>query len=311
VNWEDVNQSFSENSESSADDVEGREEPEVGPHEKEWIEGWQHGLRIEGLEQQSAYTYRKEEQPLQDNYDFLATPTYYQPLRTPSIPNLTPRGPVLQPKLNSDIFFLSRPIEPLYLGVPQLSSPSHIYPSPALSTPMSTPSRKQSLKRRSGSFVPTESEESDDGDSFSPSFSTNSIPPRHAAIMSRSKSTPHALSTPLDSDMPVKAPRRRNQQPNKPRRRRRNVAAPGTTSQGGGSIKCPCSEEDGTICGVVFRRLYDLTRHKETIHGETTIPVFLGDEEVKKNEWGCEGCGGFFSRKDALIRHKRVRNCGL
>lgn len=102
--------------------------------------------------------------------------------------------------------------------------------------------------------------------------------------------------------------------PNKRRRR-----APASNAEGGkkrssanaggsnapvssGGIACNHQNADGSICGVIFRRPYDLARHKETIHGEG-----LKGEKVKAKEWRCEECGGTFSRKDALLRHGRIR----
>lgn len=69
-----------------------------------------------------------------------------------------------------------------------------------------------------------------------------------------------------------------------------------------GGIECNHQNSDGSVCGVIFRRPYDLARHKETIHGEG-----LKGEKVKAKEWRCEECGGTFSRKDALLRHGRIR----
>lgn len=87
--------------------------------------------------------------------------------------------------------------------------------------------------------------------------------------------------------------------PNK-RRRRAQGSASGAT--GSGSIVCNHLNSDGSTCGVIFRRPYDLARHKETIHGEG-----LKGEKVKAKEWKCAECGGTFSRKDALLRHGRIR----
>ncbi|GAA5933182.1 uncharacterized protein JCM15063_002320 [Sporobolomyces koalae] len=101
-----------------------------------------------------------------------------------------------------------------------------------------------------------------------------------------------------------------------PKRRRRgqpsasSTTTSGTTSRGGnapvkGSIACDHVGSDGRPCGVIFRRPYDLARHKETIHGVT-----MGGEKLppgKAKEWKCKECGGTFSRKDALLRHGRIR----
>ncbi|KAI5475277.1 zinc finger, C2H2-type domain containing protein [Pseudohyphozyma bogoriensis] len=87
------------------------------------------------------------------------------------------------------------------------------------------------------------------------------------------------------------------QTPNK--RRRRAPPAQSTANMTATSIRCPHVYPDGASCGVIFRRPYDLARHRETIHGE-------GGKA--KKEWVCEECHGSFSRKDALIRHSRIRN---
>lgn len=95
-----------------------------------------------------------------------------------------------------------------------------------------------------------------------------------------------------------------NAAPNKRRRRQPTTAS--TTATSSTQIQCPHVNDDGSTCGVVFRRPYDLARHRETIHGEGLKPG-------KKVDWVCKACGGSFSRKDALIRHARIRghNAGL
>lgn len=63
---------------------------------------------------------------------------------------------------------------------------------------------------------------------------------------------------------------------------------------GHGSIKCDFVDpQTGERCDVVFRRPYDLARHKETIHEA---------KGKKKQQWVCGQCKGSFSRKDALMR---------
>ncbi|TIA93164.1 hypothetical protein E3P99_00306 [Wallemia hederae] len=94
-------------------------------------------------------------------------------------------------------------------------------------------------------------------------------------------------------------------------------------------------------CKTSFQRPYDLARHMETIHSrdeaqlvksgkitpaQITIPGLAKDlEEAEKDPKkaeklvavqvykcdGDEGCGYVFSRKDALIRHRRIRGHGV
>ncbi|GAA5879147.1 hypothetical protein JCM1840_006209 [Sporobolomyces johnsonii] len=91
-----------------------------------------------------------------------------------------------------------------------------------------------------------------------------------------------------------------------PTKRRRRAPAPSSTSTSSTAITCDhVDTSTGARCGVVFRRPYDLARHKETIHGESLTGEKLAPGKVK--EWRCEECGGTFSRKDALLRHGRIR----
>ncbi|MBW0551944.1 hypothetical protein O181_091659 [Austropuccinia psidii MF-1] len=63
------------------------------------------------------------------------------------------------------------------------------------------------------------------------------------------------------------------------------------------SIKCGYVDKNtGQKCQTLFKRSYDLVRHKETIHD------CKGPEGSRMPQWTCEECGGAFSRKDALIR---------
>ncbi|UZJ55290.1 hypothetical protein CBS101457_004610 [Exobasidium rhododendri] len=83
----------------------------------------------------------------------------------------------------------------------------------------------------------------------------------------------------------------------------------------------------GESCRTEFHRPYDLARHRETIHAREEA-LLLRQGRLKKDqcvvlykevdpekslatvEWKCEGkngCGSLFSRKDALLRHKRIR----
>ncbi|SGY13702.1 BQ5605_C010g05950 [Microbotryum silenes-dioicae] len=106
---------------------------------------------------------------------------------------------------------------------------------------------------------------------------------------------------------PPRAPTKRGRASAAPHKRRRRVpsaripSAASTTATTSSSLACSHKMPDGSICGVVFRRPYDLARHRGTIHGE-------GGKAGKKHDWICKQCGGSFSRKDALIRHGRIRN---
>lgn len=62
-------------------------------------------------------------------------------------------------------------------------------------------------------------------------------------------------------------------------------------------VKCEHILATGAECGLMFKRPYDLARHKETVHSDI----------AKKKEWPCGQCGNAFSRKDALLRHCRIR----
>lgn len=106
---------------------------------------------------------------------------------------------------------------------------------------------------------------------------------------------------------------------------------PGGHTTSSGLTKCDyLSPLNGSICGTEFHRPYDLARHRETIHareeaqlvrqGKLSLEncVVLGKEvdpskSASTVEWRCDGkngCGGVFSRKDALIRHRRIRGHG-
>ncbi|KAI7965486.1 hypothetical protein MJO29_001234 [Puccinia striiformis f. sp. tritici] len=72
---------------------------------------------------------------------------------------------------------------------------------------------------------------------------------------------------------------------------------------GTGPIMCGhVDDKTGEKCETMFKRPYDLARHKETIHDSE------GPGGDRKPQWKCGQCGGKFSRKDALIRHCRTRN---
>lgn len=93
-----------------------------------------------------------------------------------------------------------------------------------------------------------------------------------------------------------------------------------------GTTKCDyVSPVTRIACQTAFHRPYDLARHRETIHareeagflreGKLKLPdcVVLGKEvDPKKStavvEWKCKACGANFSRKDAMLRHERLRH---
>ncbi|PLW34121.1 hypothetical protein PCASD_11611 [Puccinia coronata f. sp. avenae] len=78
--------------------------------------------------------------------------------------------------------------------------------------------------------------------------------------------------------------------------------SPGHTNPTGPIMCGHVDEKTGEKCETMFKRPYDLARHKETIHDSE------GPEGDRKPQWKCGQCGGSFSRKDALIRHCRTRN---
>lgn len=104
------------------------------------------------------------------------------------------------------------------------------------------------------------------------------------------------------------------------------VARNNTSSPSGSIIRCDyVSPLTNQVCGTVFHRMYDLARHRITLHLREEAQLFkdgvlnldqcvvLGKEvDVKKAlaelEWTCRCCGATFSRKDALLRHERLRH---
>ncbi|BGP13540.1 hypothetical protein JCM10213_006681 [Rhodosporidiobolus nylandii] len=90
-----------------------------------------------------------------------------------------------------------------------------------------------------------------------------------------------------------------------PKRRRRAPNASASAAAGPNAIRCDHVNEDGTQCGVAFRRPYDLARHKESIHSEGMNGEKLAAGKAK--EFKCQECGGVFSRRDALLRHSRIK----
>lgn len=99
-----------------------------------------------------------------------------------------------------------------------------------------------------------------------------------------------------------------------------------TSPTTGSAIRCDyVSPVTHQMCGTVFHRMYDLARHRITLHlreeaqmvkdGLLKVEqcVVLGKEvDVHKTlaelEWTCRMCGATFSRKDAMLRHERLRH---
>lgn len=104
----------------------------------------------------------------------------------------------------------------------------------------------------------------------------------------------------------------------------RNAQA--TNSPNSSAIRCDyVFPVTGQTCGTIFHRMYDLARHRITLHlreeaqlvkdGMLNVDqcVVLGKEvDVQKAlaelEWTCRVCGATFSRKDAMLRHERLRH---
>jgi len=106
-----------------------------------------------------------------------------------------------------------------------------------------------------------------------------------------------------------------------------NINRGNTTSPVSGSaIRCDyISPVTHQVCGTIFHRMYDLARHRITLHlreeaqlvkeGLLKVDqcIVLGKEvDVQKAlaelEWTCRICGATFSRKDAMLRHERLRH---
>lgn len=101
-----------------------------------------------------------------------------------------------------------------------------------------------------------------------------------------------------------------------------------SSTQAGVTICDYISPMTGDECGTEFHRPYDLARHRETIHAREEATLLKQGKITKEQcvvlykevdpakslatvEWRCDGqngCGALFSRKDALLRHRRIRN---
>ncbi|GAA5888045.1 hypothetical protein JCM16303_000191 [Sporobolomyces ruberrimus] len=200
--------------------------------------------------------------------------------------------------------------------------PSSLATAPAIENTESTRSKRQrkrsrlAMEEEEDNYSGRDLEASSDEYREDEEESTGFAPARKAEVDDESDESYHSSSnapTPAASNSASSGRRAGNSNVPTPKRRRRAPAAAASTSSGPrggkpnakGSIACDHVASDGARCGVVFRRPYDLARHKETIHGVT-----MGGEKLppgKAKEWKCRECGGTFSRKDALLRHGRIR----
>ncbi|CAO1614298.1 unnamed protein product [Sympodiomycopsis kandeliae] len=107
-----------------------------------------------------------------------------------------------------------------------------------------------------------------------------------------------------------------------------SLAHSGSSHHGNLTICEYVSPLSGGRCGTEFHRPYDLARHRETIHAKEEASLIRQGKLTKEQcrvlyvevdpqrsqatqEWKCDGkngCGSVFSRKDALQRHRRLRN---
>ncbi|GAA5865905.1 hypothetical protein JCM8547_005753 [Rhodosporidiobolus lusitaniae] len=191
---------------------------------------------------------------------------------------------------------------------PPASSLSIEVPAPYTSTP-GRPQRQRKRSRRAG-FDDSDDEYNPEGPSSAvrPSGSTTSA----AEDGGHDSDGSYHSSASSFAGPSTSAPRRStavahsSAPPTKRRRRQPNASSASSSALNTDprAIRCDhVSSSTGLKCGVAFRRPYDLARHKETIHGEG----LEGGKLERVKEWRCAECGGTFSRKDALLRHGRIR----
>lgn len=185
---------------------------------------------------------------------------------------------------------------------PSPRSTSHPSPRPTSRPPGTSPRlasppfavNKSVANTEGDDSSPEVGEESSDEYVPAPSLLPRRVPRKRSrtpAAMEESESEASEEASESSDERPKG--RRGAAAPNK--RRRRVPPASGSTT--GGTLRCTHVGPEGR-CATFFRRPYDLERHKETIHGEGA---------GGKVEWVCKTCQGSFSRRDALLRHSRIR----
>jgi uncharacterized C2H2 Zn-finger protein len=60
-----------------------------------------------------------------------------------------------------------------------------------------------------------------------------------------------------------------------------------------------------TLCDTTFRRKYEFLRHFNTSHQSLLYSSNLGG----LNRFNCPECGKSYSRRDSLLRHRRIKKC--
>lgn len=143
----------------------------------------------------------------------------------------------------------------------------------------------------------------------------------------RSSQGPSDLIPAGSSSPPLSAatnPSHTTRDPSQPRTETTRFTPESHKTESGMSVCDYVSPMDGAYCGVRFHRMYDLVRHKETIHGRDEAQAIrqgrlsldqalVWGKEVNPSsstadtQWLCETCDKTFSRKDALLRHRRLR----
>lgn len=141
-----------------------------------------------------------------------------------------------------------------------------------------TTTQVQKKRKRSRVIAPSSDAEGDsdndnDDGEYHSSTSSHSTAPHHHHHSNTGTSSSRGRK-------PNVASHRSQPQTNK-RRRRSSSTLPSSSSTStssttsGNAIACPFILENGQQCNIIFRRPYDLSRHRETIHGEI-LPGRIG-----------------------------------